>query len=191
MYRETAVNASGAAVTYASPTSDDAVDGSVPLLCAPESGSTFPIGTTIVTCSAEDSRGNKTVETFDVGVLYDFGNGTGGGFGSPISSSSETLNEVKAGAIVPAKFGLDGDFGLDILEQGYPVSRQMATSTCEEAAVNPIDVPATTTSGLKYDAAAGQYVYNWKTDRDWSSTCRQLVVKLRDGTVHAVNFKFG
>jgi len=34
------------------------------------------------------------------------------------------------------------------------------------------------------------YVYVWKTDKSWARTCRQLVVKLDDGTSHRANFSF-
>ena len=36
----------------------DAVDGAVPVSCAPRSGSFFKVGRTHVTCSATDSSGN-------------------------------------------------------------------------------------------------------------------------------------
>ena len=45
-------------------------------------------------------------------------------------------------------------------------------------------------SSLSYDASANQYVYVWKTDKAWAGTCRQLVVKLADGTYHRANFEF-
>lgn len=61
-----AVDASGAVVQYAQPTAADLVDGSVPVTCSPASGSTFPLGTTTVICSATDSRGNKATGTFRV-----------------------------------------------------------------------------------------------------------------------------
>jgi hypothetical protein len=37
--------------------------------CVPASGSTFPVGTTSVTCTATDAAGNSISETFDVTVL--------------------------------------------------------------------------------------------------------------------------
>lgn len=42
----------------------DAVDGFVPVTCAPASGSTFAIGSTTVECSAKDSQGNETTDSF-------------------------------------------------------------------------------------------------------------------------------
>jgi hypothetical protein len=45
-------------------------------------------------------------------------------------------------------------------------------------------------SSLNYDATADQYIYVWKTDKAWANSCRQLRVKLADGTLHVANFKF-
>jgi hypothetical protein len=57
-------------VNYAAPTAVDGVDG--PILsapCTPGSGSTFPLGTTTVNCSASDTHGNVGQASFSVSVL--------------------------------------------------------------------------------------------------------------------------
>ena len=46
----------------------DSVDGFVPVSCIPPSGSTFPIGTTTVTCRASDAHGNTGSASFTVTV---------------------------------------------------------------------------------------------------------------------------
>ena len=61
-----ATSASGAEVTYTSPATTDAVDGAGVATCTPLSGTTFAIGTTIVTCTATDAHGNTGATTFDV-----------------------------------------------------------------------------------------------------------------------------
>ena len=45
-------------------------------------------------------------------------------------------------------------------------------------------------SSLSYNATTNQYTYVWKTDKAWANTCRQLHVKLSDGTNHVADFKF-
>ena len=45
-------------------------------------------------------------------------------------------------------------------------------------------------SSLSYDPTTGQYIYVWKTEKSWAGTCRQLRVKLMDGTSHIANFNF-
>src|SRR5439155_20653023 len=60
-------SASGAVVTFTA-TATDTVDGSIPVVCTPMSGSTFPIGATPVLCSATNSRGYTRAGTFFVYV---------------------------------------------------------------------------------------------------------------------------
>jgi hypothetical protein len=62
-----ATSPDGAVVTFDA-TAEDAKDGSVEVSCTPPSGSTFPIGTTSVSCSATDAAGNTSTETFSVTV---------------------------------------------------------------------------------------------------------------------------
>ena len=62
-----ATGPAGAVVSYAASAVDD-VDGPVEVTCSPPSGSTFPIGTTDVTCSASDAAGNEASASFDVHV---------------------------------------------------------------------------------------------------------------------------
>ena len=59
----------GSVVNYPTPTAVDALDGPISAVtCAPLSGSTFPLGTTAVHCSATDSHGNVGQATFNVTV---------------------------------------------------------------------------------------------------------------------------
>jgi HYR domain/WD40-like Beta Propeller Repeat len=57
----------GAVVTY-SVTATDPDDAVASLACLPASGSTFPIGTTTVTCTATDTHGNTSSASFTVTV---------------------------------------------------------------------------------------------------------------------------
>ena len=63
-----ATAATGAVVTF-TVTATDAIEGGItPVTCTPASGATFPLGTTHVACSAQDSSGNVGTGTFDVVV---------------------------------------------------------------------------------------------------------------------------
>jgi len=62
-----ATSPAGAVVSYAA-TGMDQEDGTVAVACVPPSGSTFPIGSTWVACSATDSHGATTTVTFRVKV---------------------------------------------------------------------------------------------------------------------------
>lgn len=63
-----ATSPAGAAVTFAV-SATDAVDGTLTPTCSSSSGSTFPLGTTSVTCSVTDSAGNTVSDSFDVSVV--------------------------------------------------------------------------------------------------------------------------
>jgi hypothetical protein len=58
---------SGASVTYTT-TAQDNLDGTLTHMCTPPSGSTFPLSTTTVSCSAQDSAGNQASTSFKVTV---------------------------------------------------------------------------------------------------------------------------
>jgi hypothetical protein len=63
-----ATSASGAVITYTSPTATDLVSGSIVATCGPPSGTTFPIATSTVVCVATDSSGNAAQVGFQVTV---------------------------------------------------------------------------------------------------------------------------
>lgn len=96
---------------------------------------------------------------------------------------------MKAGAAAPVKFSLAGDHGLGIFAPGYPTSIPIA---CDSSAlVDGVEQTLTAgSSSLSYDPDADVYTYVWKTEKSWSGTCRQLVIKLNDGTFHRANFRF-
>ena len=63
-----ATSASGAVVTFTA-TATDAIDPSPTVTCSPASGTTFPLGTTTVSCTAKDAAGNTSAaKTFTVTV---------------------------------------------------------------------------------------------------------------------------
>jgi hypothetical protein len=170
-----ATSSSGAVVTYTSPTAKDKVNGNVTVNCSPASGATFPLGTTTVNCSATDTKGNTAKASFKVSVLYGFT-----GFFQPVDDKP-IVNVGKADNGVPVYFGLSGNMGLNVFETGYPKAIPIP---CDSTA--PVDTIEQTvsvkTSLLTYDASLDRYRYAWKTERNWMGTCRQLVLRFKDGT---------
>jgi hypothetical protein len=57
-----ATGPAGAVVTFTA-SATDPQDGTVPVTCAPASGSVFPLGATTVTCSATNSFGKTDTDT--------------------------------------------------------------------------------------------------------------------------------
>ena len=66
--RTRATSANGATVTYDVSATDNR-DGALKPSCDPSSGSVFDFGTTTVSCSAQDSAGNKATKTFTITVI--------------------------------------------------------------------------------------------------------------------------
>ncbi|MBA3261187.1 MAG: HYR domain-containing protein [Thermoleophilaceae bacterium] len=103
-----AVNASGlsgARVTYSISATDN-LDTSPDVTCNPPSGSTFPVGTTIVTCTATDDSGNKTTKSFNVVVRLptskqECKNGGWRNFGSVFKNQGDCVSFVATGGKKP------------------------------------------------------------------------------------------
>jgi hypothetical protein len=110
------------------------------------------------------------------------------GYFSPVDNPS-VVNLVKAGSNVPVKFALGGDKGLDIFAAGYPATAPVACESTAafddiESTVAVVDAP------LRY-LGAGQYEYAMKTPKTWAGTCRQFVIRTKDGgPAHKAVFKF-
>jgi hypothetical protein len=142
---------------------------------------TSSVGPKTFTVEAIDKVGNVTSTSYNYTVVYDFS-----GFLQPVDDLP-TLNIINAGRAVPVKFGLSGYQGLDIFAEGYPKSQQVA---CDSKAPNDAleETMTANASGLTYDDSTEQYNYVWKTEKAWMGTCRQLVMKLDDGSYHRINF---
>ncbi len=141
-----------------------------------------PTGT--FTCSAKDNAGNPASNS----KSYTLRNYDWKGFKSPVDGGA-VLNRAKAGSAIPVKFSLNGDMTLGIFAAGSPSS---AVTTCDpNATVDAVEQTVTAgSSSLSYDSVTDTYNYVWKTDTKWASSCRQLVLTLKDGLKYRANFQF-
>jgi len=64
-----ALSPDGSAISYQIPTAIDVVDPDPDVSCTLSPGSTFPLGITAVECTATDSSGNSSTDSFDVSVV--------------------------------------------------------------------------------------------------------------------------
>jgi hypothetical protein len=146
----------------------------------------------LANCPATDQRGVSRPQGAgcDIGAfelemnpIYNFS-----GFFQPVDNLP-TMNVVQAGVGVPVRFSLGGNQGLNIFAAGYPDSQKIAcsSSTPQDAIEETVIVSS---SSLSYNATSDTYTYLWKTNKAWANTCRQLNVRLKDGTDHKANFKF-
>jgi len=152
---------------------------------ATPSGGTIPLDTSTigrfsVVADAVDNVGHAASAPCEFDVIFDFD-----GFFTPVANPPE-LNDFAAGRVVTAVFSLAGDQGPAVIAAGYPQSIEVS---CDSFGEQIAGSPTTATpQGLTF--SAGRYRYPWKTSSDWRDTCRQLIVKLIDGTYHRANFDF-
>ena len=121
--------------------------------------------------------------TRTISVIWNFT-----GFFQPVENPP-VYNRAKAGSGIPLKFSLGGDQGLDIFAPGYPASTPIACDLTSPS-VPVQETVAAGSSHLTYNPNTGQYTFIWKTDKAWAGTCRELVLKLADGTSHSAYFNF-
>ncbi|HSK94355.1 MAG TPA: PxKF domain-containing protein, partial [Candidatus Angelobacter sp.] len=87
---------------------------------------------------------------------------------------------------IPVRFSLDGQIGEDVLfsdAQVYECGGWRFGAS--------VDARSTGGSGgLRYDAEDEQYVFAWRTDREWAGDCMTLVLTFRDGTYVTADVTF-
>jgi hypothetical protein len=133
---------------------------------------------------AADSAGNSSVARSVYRVVYDFE-----GFLWPMRNRPHA-NRWRAGVPVPIRFELDGDRGLHVVEDGWPrVAEVECGAGAEPATGEPARHPRWFRE-LVFRSRKARYVFLWRTERDWAGTCRQLMLKLDDGTVKRADFEF-
>jgi hypothetical protein len=98
-------------------------------------------------------------------------------------------NRAQAGAVLPVKFSFGADKGLDIFSAApSSVATDCGATTASASAGDSIATPGE--SALRYDVNSGQYTYLWQTDASWARTCRELVLRFKDGSTQRAMFQF-
>jgi hypothetical protein len=136
-----ATSASGATVTYALPTATDNLDGTVAVTCEPPSGSMFPVGDTVVTCSATDRAGNTGSRSFlitvrplpsQAGSIVGLGQVGGGTTRSTFVFAAEetAVGEDRGGLVLQSQRGFRFDLlvVLDLQRVEFPTAQSVAFS---------------------------------------------------------------
>lgn len=125
-----ATSLDGAVIDYEVPVADDSVDGQLGTSCDRAPGSLFPVGSTTVTCSAQDSAGNRGADSFTVLVTPPPslpGGGSGGDEEGPGEGGSGGRDRV------PPKLELPKDMTLRAERDGG------IEATYEAAATDDVD----------------------------------------------------
>jgi hypothetical protein len=165
-------NGSGLATCAGSVANGTALDTSAP------GAKTFEV-------SATDNAGNRASKSVVYSVAYDFD-----GFMWPLQNLPK-VNRWKAGRPVPVRFSLGSYRGPAPVAAGYPRVAPVACGTDAQAAgAEKAAGSWKKTSAAQAKRGRGAYRFLWKTEKKWAGSCRQLLLKLNDGTLHSVEFQF-
>ncbi|MEO5316120.1 PxKF domain-containing protein [Pseudarthrobacter sp. CC12] len=140
------------------------------------------VGLHTLTATATDVAGNTTTVT----QFYTVKAWTLKGFYQPVDMAG-VLNTVKSGSTVPAKFEIfAGD--TELTDPALAKFTLQQTACSLTAVQDAIEATTTGNTSLRYDATAGQFVYNWKTPTA-AGTCYKLTMTANDGSSISANFK--
>ncbi|MDX2194113.1 MAG: ExeM/NucH family extracellular endonuclease [Gemmatimonadales bacterium] len=110
-----------------------------------------------------------------------------GGFLAPVQNLP-AITTWTGGWTASVRFSLGGNRGTGVLTQA--LTRPVAC-TAPHAPVNGAALaPAASPAPLAFTAATGAYTYFWGTDRAWAGSCRELVLRLADGSQQRAVFQF-
>jgi hypothetical protein len=156
------------------PTCDASDDVSGLASCA-VTGYSNAVGNHTMTATATDNAGRTATAQRSYTVLA----WTLGGFYAPVDKPN-TLNVTKGGSTVPLKFEVFA--GTTELTDTAVVKTFVTGISCTAgSATDAIEQYATGNTSLRYDATAGQFVFNWKTLKQ-PGTCWAVKMETQDGS---------
>jgi hypothetical protein len=140
------------------------------------SGYSDTVGSHTVSATATDRAGNSNVVSRSYTVLA----WTLRGFYQPVDMGG-VFNAVKGGATVPLKFEVFAG-PTELTDVGSIKSLRAGEVACDATApVDDMEATATGATTLRYDATAGQFVYNWQTPKQ-PGKCYSVTMTTQDGS---------
>ncbi|NNF56157.1 MAG: hypothetical protein HKN03_17145 [Acidimicrobiales bacterium] len=163
-------------------TASDALSG-VDGTCS-ASGYSAAVGSHTVMATASDKAGNSASDS----VSYTVRAWTLQGFSNPVDMGY--LNTVKGGSTVPLKFRIFAG-STELTDTAYIQSLSAVTMACPGVSMPVAPVEELAAAGgtvLRYDATAGQFIYNWKTPKS-PGKCYKVTLTTQDGSKITADFK--
>jgi hypothetical protein len=175
------------AVPGAGCSTGDALSGvATPAALSLSGGTSAGVGTFTATCGGAQDRAGNHAAAVSVGysVRYAFT-----GFLAPLGSEAYA-GLFKLGRTIPVKWTLAGASGASVSDLGAVRSLQVAAnSVCAgDADGTPLDPGSSSASGLRYDASANQFIFNWNTS-GLAAGCYTILLTLDDGTSHGTTLR--
>lgn len=169
----------GMAVTYSKPTASDVVDANPRVACAPASGSTFPVGTTTVRCSATDASSNASTAQFSVtvGRMQAI-------FGAPIAPDGTVT--VRSGRTLPVRVAILRD---GVLDRTGPVTLRLTSlGSCSTQALRASAHAKTSLPGRRVASTSGAPALRFDAgSRRWVIALNLAAFHLAPGSCYRVD----
>ena len=146
-------------------------------------GYSSAVGPHTLTATARDTVGNVATEYRNYDVLpWNLQ-----GFYQPVDLN-EVYNTVKGGSTVPLKFEVFAGSN-ELTDPIHLKSLTYLIVACNAGTpTDEIESTITESTGLRYDAASGQFIYNWKTPKN-PGVCYRLTLTADDGSTLVAFFK--
>ena len=160
--------------------SSDAVSG---LKDCVVTGYSTAVGNHTLTATATDNAGRTATAT----RTYEVKAWTFSGFFQPVDMGG-VVNTVKNGSTVPIKFELFKGT-TELTDTAYVNQPLQATKVnCATGTEDLVELTATGSTALRYDATSGQFIYNWKTPTT-AGACYKVTITANDGSFQTALFK--
>ena len=145
---------------------------------------TSAVGAKTFEVSATDNAGNRATRSVAYSVVYDFD-----GFLWPLENLPQ-VNRWKAGRPVPVRFSLGSATGVP--RRWRPATQASSAVAWSRSRAEPSGRAGCgrAEGSPAPSAAAGPIRFLWRTEQRWAGSCRQLVLKLDDDTMHRVAVQF-
>jgi hypothetical protein len=148
------------------------------------SGYGTKVGPQTLTFTATDNAGNTATQTIKYTVVA----WTIKGFYQPVDMNG-VENAARGGSTIPLKFEVFKGT-TELTATSAIVTPLKATRVTCDAGATIDDIEALATGGtvLRYDATAGQFIYNWQTPKQ-PNTCYHVTVTTQDGSSIVAEFR--
>lgn len=146
-------------------------------------GYSSDLGSHMLTATARDNAGNVATESRTYTVLPWMLNG----FYQPVDMNG-VYNLVKGGSTVPFKFEIFAGSTELTNTSAIKSIAQTEISCSTNAPTDLVEFTVTGDTSLRYDAATGQFIYNWKTPKS-PGKCYRVTMTTMDGSTLLAYFK--
>jgi len=108
-----------------------------------------------------------------------------------IRPANGSTTGVTAGSTVPVRWSITDANGTAISDLG--VVTEITSAPCvsgSSVAAKSARIRASSAGGSDLRYNTDHFMFNWKTDKAWAGSCRQLIVSLNDGSSNSLTFQF-